>query len=463
MYQFKGLEDTIVAISTPTGQGGIGIVRMSGKEAVRVAGKMFKTKKGSSISKFKSYTVHYGWIVRKNEIIDEVLLTIMRAPKSYTRENVVEISCHGGSVPLRAILTLAIDLGARLAEPGEFTKRAFLNGRIDLPQAEAVLDIIRSKTDAFLKVSHNQLKGELSVELEKIREGLLEIYTEIEAVINFPEEDINTKQRKHLLRGMNASCRQIGKLLKSSEHGKILREGIKVVLCGKPNVGKSSLMNVLLKQPRSIVTDIAGTTRDTIEESAQIKGIPFQFVDTAGVLKPRNSIEKEAVKRSRLYINRADLIIFILDAHTPFSKQDRELVKAIEDKNVIVVINKCDLTLRLDEKEVKKIFSGKKIIKISALKKTGMSALEKVIVENVWHESVVDSHEVLINNVRHIRALKDCSKAVMEGVSLLDDGTSFEFVSEEIKAAINSLDNITGRNVDMDVLDKIFASFCIGK
>ena len=473
MYQ-SGCEDTIVAISTPLGQGGIGIIRMSGNKALAVADKLFLARSGKKPSLAPTYTVHYGWIVSHHkkekqgsaktaEIIDEALLTVMRAPKSYTTEDVVEISCHSGLTSLQNILNLCLDLGARLAEPGEFTKRAFLNGRIDLAQAEAVLDVIQSRTDAYLKVSLHQLKGDLTVELEAIREILMNTYVEVEAIVNFPEDEINAASTEQLSKRIQAASRRIKELLKSSEQGRILREGIKIVICGKPNVGKSSLLNVLLKQPRAIVSQIPGTTRDTIEENAQIKGVPFQVIDTAGILEPRDFIEEEAVKRSRQHIESADLILFVLDGNARLGEEDERLIKNIKEKNLLILINKCDLPLKLDEKKIRMFLKGSTVLKISALKKTGIRALEKAIVENVWHGKTVHVHGILVSNMRHINALNACAATLERIKKSLKDGLSFEFISEEVKLAVNYLDNITGRNVDEDLLDSIFSQFCIGK
>ncbi|MFA5088068.1 MAG: tRNA uridine-5-carboxymethylaminomethyl(34) synthesis GTPase MnmE [Candidatus Omnitrophota bacterium] len=460
-------DDTIVAISTAVGPGGIGIVRMSGPDALKLADQMFLPKEKKRPSDFKSFTVHYGWVRRERagqvEIIDEALLTVMRAPKSYTREDMVEISSHGGIVALGAILKLAVGLGARLADPGEFTKRAFLNGRIDLTQAEAVLDIIQSKTEAFLRISQNQLKGELSAELESIREQLMNVYTQIEAAINFPEEDISPAGQESILIQLQTSQARVEQLLQSSEQGRILKEGIRVVLCGKPNVGKSSLMNILLKQPRAIVTPIAGTTRDSIEETVQIRGIPFQLIDTAGVFEADDVIGREAVKRSRMHIDGADLVLFVVDRGGGLSQQDEDLLGAIKSPNMIVVLNKCDLPGQLDERKLRLLFPHQKKVNVSALKKTGIDELEAAIVEQVRQGQAGDGRGVWVSNVRHIQALKNCEEALSGGGKILREGMSLEFVSEEVKEAIKALDSITGREVDNDLLEKIFSQFCIGK
>jgi tRNA modification GTPase len=467
MYQLDNIDDTIVAIATPGGHGGIGIVRLSGPQAFAIADKIFRGRKKRKPSESKTFSVHYGWIVQENqtteEIVDEVLLTVMKAPQTYTKQDIVEISCHGGTVVLRSIVSLAVEHGARLAEPGEFTKRAFLNGRIDLIQAEAVLDVIQAKTAAFLRVSTNQLKGELSTELESIRDALLEIYVEIEAIVNFPEDDVDAAGRAGLKERIGNARRRMAKLLASGEQGRILKEGIKIVLCGKPNVGKSSLLNVLLKQPRAIVTDIAGTTRDTIEETAQIRGIPFQLVDTAGILEPRDLIEEEAVKRSHLYIESADLVLFVLDAGRPWDREDDTILRHVKGKNVLAVLNKCDLHSEIDDATIRKHFPDEKVKRVSALKKLAIVELEEMIVESVWHAGDVGAHGIMVSNMRHLAALK-------EGVDHLegtergsDEGLSLEFISEDIKAAVNGLDRITGRNVDADLLDEIFTQFCIGK
>ncbi|HQP09881.1 MAG TPA: tRNA uridine-5-carboxymethylaminomethyl(34) synthesis GTPase MnmE [Candidatus Omnitrophota bacterium] len=467
MKPFHNPEDTIVAISTPMGAGGIGIVRLSGRHALAIADRMFATKKGEKPSSFKSFSVHYGDVCRRkgDAVIDEALVTVMRAPKSYTREDVVEISCHGGIVSLRAVLALAADLGARLAEPGEFTQRAFLNGRIDLAQAEAVLDVIQAKTEAFLRVSAHQLKGDLSTELDAIREQLMNVYVQIEAIVNFPEDDVNGDSSSSTLMWdqVHAAQERVEALLRSGEHGRILKEGIKIAICGRTNVGKSSLLNALLKAPRAIVSEIAGTTRDTIEETAQIRGIPFQLVDTAGILEPRDLIEQEAIKRSHDVIEGADLALIVFDAGAGLTPDDERLMSVVEGQNVLAVLNKTDLPPKIDEQRIRDRYEESRILKISALTRQGIEALETAIVENVWHEQRIDTQGILVSNLRHIHALKNCRDALTRSRELLKRQMSPEFISEEIKAAVNFLDRITGRDIDADLLENIFSKFCIGK
>lgn len=465
MYQYKGMEDTIVAVATPAGEGGIGIVRLSGKKSIAIADQLFVAKNKKKPSDFKSFTLHYGWVRRAkdNETIDEVLLAVYRAPNSYTAEDVIEINCHGGQVPLSAIIYQVLDLGARLAEPGEFTKRAFLNGRIDLVKAEAVLDVITAQTDAFLRLSAQQLKGELSSELESIREGLMGVYTEIEAIVNFPEEDIDAASRRLIAERIAVSHQRVEKLILSGRNGRILKEGVRVVLCGKPNVGKSSLLNALLKQQRAIVTDIAGTTRDVLEEPAQINGIPLVLVDTAGILEPRDLIEEEAVKRSHHSIESADMVLLVLDVSRPFSEEDRLLIGKVKESNVLVVFNKTDLPNVLDEASFQGSIKDLRAVRVSAIDKSSIEDLEAAIVDSVWQSEGEGGQGLMITNVRHLQALKSAQIFIAGAIAILEQGIALEFASEEIKNSVNQLDAITGRNIDADLLDRIFSQFCIGK
>ncbi len=471
MYQYQGMEDTIVAIATATGPSGIGIVRMSGNKAFAIADAVFKPARDDAPkpSVCKTHTIHYGHIVerqktRVGEIIDEVLLTVLRAPRTYTGEDIIEINCHGGRVVLQNVLALLLRKGARLAEPGEFTKRAFLNGRMDLTQAEAVLDMIHAKTNALLRVTTQQLKGALASELESIREDLMNVYIELEALVNFPEDDVDNQTQKKFFKSVKGALERVNHLLKSSRKGRLLREGIRIVLCGKPNVGKSSLLNALLKQPRAIVSEVAGTTRDTIEETAQIQGIPIQLVDTAGILTPRDFIEEEAVKRSRLSMKSADLVLLILDNSQELSVEDFQIMENIKDQALFVVLNKSDLKKRLAGVELKKRLPGKKYLKVSVLKAKGIQELEDAICQHALQGEAFEHGEgLLLTNLRHIQTLEQCREKLQRACGHLQKKLSIEFVSDDVKLAVNDLDNVTGRNIDQDLLDRIFSHFCIGK
>ncbi len=455
------LEDTISAISTAQGEGGIGIVRLSGKEALLIADKIFIPFGKTKPADFKSYTLHYGKICDKGKVIDEAILTLMRKPKSYTREDVVEINCHGGILALGRVLDLTLKHGARLASPGEFTQRAFLNGRIDLAQAEAVIDIIRAKTDSALKVSLGQLSGRLSGEINKIRKQLLDILVSIEANIDFPEEDIGQQDITKISRGLMAIDMELNKLLDGSVCGRILREGIQVVICGRPNVGKSSLLNALLKKERSIVTPVAGTTRDTIEETLDIKGIPVKIVDTAGILKPRNLIEKKAVLRSRAQIKLADLVIILFDASQKLNVQDKKLIKEIKNKKVIAVINKIDLKARIEKNQINRVFP--QVVQLCAKKARNINLLEDAICDLVYQGKLFAPEFTLVSNLRHIQALKNTKKRIGQTKVALGDKLPPECIGQLLKDACVYLDGILGRNFPEDLLEKIFADFCIGK
>jgi len=457
----QDLTDTIAAIATPVGESGIGIVRISGKNALAIADKIFTDKANNKASSFKSFTLHYGWIVESFKIVDEVILTVMRAPRTFTKEDVVEINCHGGIVALRKVLDLVLDNGARLAEPGEFTKRAFLNGRIDLAQAEAVLDIIRAKTDSALKVGIEQLKGALSKEINKIRGEILDVLSVLEANIDFPEEDIDSVQLSAVFKKLKTVNNYLQKIIADSQFGKVLREGVHVVICGRPNVGKSSLLNALLKQERSIVTPIPGTTRDTIEEIIDIKGIPVRIVDTAGILEPRDLVEKKAIQRTKKYIDTADLVILLFDAGTKLHKDDLVLIKKLKKKKTIAVINKMDLKQKIEKDKLKKSFN--KVVEISAKKIENLNLLEDAIADMVLGGKISVPESLLVANARHIQALKQIEKSVAEALNSLDNKLSLEFIAESVRDSLGGTEELLGKKFSEDLLDKIFNDFCIGK
>lgn len=455
------LEDTIAAISTPIGEGGLGIVRISGPRAFSVANKIFSSK----VSRLPSHTVHHGYIIdpRSKERIDEVMLSIFKKPKSFTAEDIIEISGHGGVVPLRRILEVCLSTGARLAEPGEFTKRAFLNERIDLAQAEAVVDIIRAKTEMGLKVALHQLDGELSSKIEGLRRELIHLSAHLEAAIDFPEEDIERLKSPQMLLRARKVLKEVRKLLEGAQGGKVLREGIKTVIIGRPNVGKSSLLNALLKEKRAIVTPIPGTTRDIIEEIINIKGIPLKIIDTAGLTTAGGPIEKESINRTRRSLEAADLVLLVMDAATYLSKEDYGIMEDVKDKKVIVVINKTDLPEVIEVNEIRKILHDKRIIKVSATKKTGLERLEKMIIDLIFEGGVAPSDRTLVTNIRHKDALERTKRSLENMIESIEKDMSAEFISLDLRAALDSLGEITGKTVTEDILDEIFSQFCIGK
>ena len=461
----KTAVDTIAAISTPVGEGGIGIVRLSGPGALSIAAKVFLSKEKKNIRDFKTYTIHYGWVMEDKlakKAVDEVILTLMRSPRSYTKEDVVEINCHGGIVALRRVLELLLEKGARLAEPGEFTKRAFLNGRLDLAQAEAVLDIIRAKTDHALKAGSEQLRGVLSGELRKIREGLVCALSVLEAGIDFPEEELSLPQLKKIKADLNNINERLGGLLKGARTASLLREGLSVAICGKTNVGKSSLLNALLKRERSIVTPVAGTTRDTVEETMDIKGIPVKIIDTAGIIKPRDEIEHKAVRRSKSYIDSSDLVILLFDGSRFLSGEDFKLVSRLKKRLVLAVINKIDLKQKIEIARISNSFE--KIIGISAKRNKNISLLEDAIAELAYSGRMVAHEASSISSLRHIEKLKKAQKFIAEAFNSVDNkNTHSEYVCQDIRDALLCLDDILGLRFSEDVLEKIFSDFCIGK
>lgn len=465
------LDDTIVAISTPIGEGGIGIVRLSGKDALKIADRIFLSKNGKKPSRFKTYTVHYGHIVNKAEgsrlkaqgIVDEVILTVMRAPKSYTKEDVVEINCHSGIASLKKIFDLALMRGARLAEPGEFTKRAFLNGRIDILQAESVLDIIRSKTELSLRAAVNNLEGLFSKKINGIRDRLINILAHIEANIDFSEEE-DVKERKDLLKRLEEVRKDIERLIFTANEGKILRQGIKTVICGSPNVGKSSIMNALLKESRSIVTHLPGTTRDTIEEIVNIKGMPLVLVDTAGISGSEHPVEKEGIKRSHFSIKSADLILFVLDYGRKLNRNDLKIINNIKGKdNVVVVINKNDLKKRINLDVVRKLLANKPIVHISAINMTGIGRLEDKIKTIIFKGKAPAAAAVSTANDRQLGILHRAIEDVKAGIEAFKTKVSADCIAIYVRSSIEDLGEITGHTISEEALNRIFSEFCIGK
>jgi len=475
--QIGGSDDTIAALATPIGEGGIAIVRLSGPDALKIAEKIFVPKSGIGLSKARTYTMHYGHIVEKGKeglrreekseeglkVIDEVILTVMMAPKSYTREDVVEINCHGGVQAAKRVLELAVKNGARIAEPGEFTKRAFLNGRLDLAQAEAVLDIIRAKTEGSLKVAMSQLEGELSQEINSIREDVIDIASQVEASIDFPEEGIEADEKNGLIRRASDAASRLGRLSETYDEGMVLREGVLAMICGKPNVGKSSLMNLLLKRDRVIVSPIPGTTRDAVEEFINLRGIPIRLVDTAGIANTKDVLDKEGVKKSKKYLAMSDIVLLVLDGSAKIGKADIDIIKLVRDKKTIVIINKSDLAQKIDCKKINGFFKGCKIIKISAKRRSGIGLLEKAVSDMILNGSFIQGEGAIVSNARHKALLDKAHECMLKVSEALNNDAGPELVSIDLKEAIFSLGLVIGKSVSDDILDRIFEQFCIGK
>ena len=461
------VSDTIVAISTPLGEGGIGIVRISGGKAFSIAEKIFLSPRGKKPSEFESHKLYYGYIIDKQgEIIDEVLLVKMSARFSYTREDVVEINCHSGFAVLRRIVERVIENGARLAEPGEFTKRAFLNGRLDLSQAEAVLGVIQAKTEASLRAAIEQLEGHLSRKIKEICRRLTEVRVEIEAGIDFAEEDISPMEDKRILEEIEQVEKEIKFLLEGAEEGILLRRGVLTAICGKPNVGKSSIFNLLLKKDRAIVSPFPGTTRDTIEETIELKGFPFTLIDTAGIRESEERVEREGVLRTQDSLRKADLVLFVVDGSVEIDREDREIGRSLKQRRVIIVINKIDLPQKVSpEKISQELELNAQIVEISAKKEVNIKALEETLVHSIWHRGVGDSMraQALISSLRQKESLLKAKQAIEEFKKGLKKGIGKEFLSVDIKEAIDCLGEISGETVSEDVLERIFSKFCIGK
>ena len=457
------MEKTIVAISTASGNGGIGIIRLSGRQSFEIIDKIFIPKNKSK--NIKGYTMKYGNIVnpKNNEIIDEVLVSYFVAPKSYTTENMCEINSHGGTVVEKRILELCLQNGAELAEPGEFTKRAFLNGRIDLSQAEGIIDLINSKTEMEAKESINQLEGNLSKKIKNIEQKMLDIMVNIEVTIDYPEYDVEEVTNSEALKNLNEIHNLLNELENSFNKGKIIKDGIKTVIIGKPNAGKSSLLNSLLKEDRAIVSDIAGTTRDTIEEYLNIDGVPLKLIDTAGIRDTENTIEKIGVEKSKKLVNDADLIIAIFDISGILDEDDRKIIELIRDKKAIILLNKVDVLKDNNqmEKEINKL--NKPVIKISAKEEMGLENLYDEIKKMFELNEISSNNEILITNERHKNQIIKAKQNILDAVETVRNNMPVDIISIYINQAMEDLGEITGVNVSENIINEIFAKFCLGK
>ncbi|CAD7775466.1 MAG: tRNA modification GTPase MnmE [Candidatus Methanoperedenaceae archaeon GB37] len=455
-------EDTIAAIATPPGVGGIGIVRISGPLVEEIARRIFRPKK--PISHLKSHHFYYGHIIHpeNEEIIDEVMVVLMRAPHSYTCEDVLEIHCHGSPLVLKQVLELSLKLGARLAEPGEFTKRAFLHGRLDLSQAEAVLNIIQARTERELQFATRQLQGYLGQRIKRIRDCLREFKAHLEVAIDFPEEEVEIAPLDAWLpRIENQVLKPIKGLLQAYSKARVLREGAIMAIVGKPNVGKSSLLNCLLKEDKAIVTSIPGTTRDIIEEVLNINGMPIRVADTAGLRKTKHAIEAIGVERAWEKIAEADIVLLVIDVSRPLGKEDKEIYEKIKEKDIILVLNKSDLTPKIDEKVLKKEFKDLPIVHISALYGQGIEKLEKTIYHHLLGKDV--SMPSFIPTLRHKQVLERAIEAINRIKEAMVNGLPAVFISVEVKEALDILGEIVGETTSEDILEYIFSQFCIGK
>ena len=457
------MENTIVAISTAAGNGGIGIIRLSGNKSFEIINKIFIPKNKNN--KIKGYSLKYGNIINpeNNEIIDEVLVSYFIGPNSYTREDMCEINTHGGMIVERKILDLCLNNGAELAEPGEFTKRAFLNGRIDLAQAESIINLINSKSDKEAKESIKELEGDLSKKINEIEQKIIDVMVNIEVIVDYPEYDVEEITNKDALNKMNEVSKMLDNLEKSFDKGKLIRDGIKTVILGKPNAGKSSLLNAILNEDRAIVSDIKGTTRDSIEEFININGLSLKIIDTAGIRDTNNEIEKIGVEKSKKLANEADLIIAIFDLSRNFEDEDKEIMDIIKNKNAIIVLNKVDIKQnnKLLENELNKLC--KPTIKISAMDKSGLDKLYDKIIEVFSLNELYNDNEILITNERHKNQIKKAKENINQAIISIKDNMPIDISSIHIKQALEDLGEITGKNVSEDIINEIFSKFCLGK
>lgn len=456
--------DTITSISTPMGEGAIGIVRLSGPQAIEIGDILYKGKK--KLSEVETHTINYGHIIdpETNETVEEVMVSILRAPKTFTREDIIEINCHGGILTINRILELTMTYGARMAEPGEYTKRAFLNGRIDLSQAEAVMDFIRSKTDRASKVAMNQIEGRLSDLIKKQRQSILEILAQVEVNIDYPEyDDVEDATTDFLLEQSKRIKEEINQLLETGAQGKIMREGLSTVIVGRPNVGKSSMLNNLIQDNKAIVTEVAGTTRDVLEEYVNVRGVPLRLVDTAGIRDTEDIVEKIGVERSRKALSEADLILFVLNNNEPLTEDDQTLFEVIKNEDVIVIINKTDLEQRLDVSELREMIGDMPLIQTSMLKQEGIDELEIQIKDLFFGGEVQNQDMTYVSNSRHISLLKQARQSIQDAIDAAESGIPMDMVQIDLTRTWEILGEIIGESASDELIDQLFSQFCLGK
>lgn len=456
--------DTITSISTPMGEGAIGIVRLSGPQAIEIGDILYKGKK--KLSEVETHTINYGHIIdpETKETVEEVMVSVLRAPKTFTREDIIEINCHGGILTINRILELTMTYGARMAEPGEYTKRAFLNGRIDLSQAEAVMDFIRSKTDRASKVAMNQIEGRLSDLIKKQRQSILEILAQVEVNIDYPEyDDVEDATTDFLLEQSKRIKEEINRLLETGAQGKIMREGLSTVIVGRPNVGKSSMLNNLIQDNKAIVTEVAGTTRDVLEEYVNVRGVPLRLVDTAGIRDTEDIVEKIGVERSRKALSEADLILFVLNNNEPLTEDDQTLFEVIKNEDVIVIINKTDLEQRLDVSELREMIGDMPLIQTSMLKQEGIDELEIQIKDLFFGGEVQNQDMTYVSNSRHISLLKQARQSILDAIDAAESGIPMDMVQIDLTRTWEILGEIIGESASDELIDQLFSQFCLGK
>lgn len=455
--------DTIAAISTPMGEGGIAIVRVSGPDSIPIVDKLFKGK--HKLSTVDSHTIHYGHLIdpQSGQTIEEVMVTVLKAPRTYTREDIVEVNCHGGLLSVKKVLELILTQGARLAEPGEFTKRAFLNGRIDLSQAEAVMDLIRAKTDRAMQVALHQVEGRLSKQISQLRQEIIETLAHIEVTIDYPEYDVEEVTLTRLRETCLSVQKEINRLLATAEQGKILREGLKTVIIGRPNVGKSSLLNTLIQENKAIVTDIPGTTRDIIEEYVNVRGVPLRLIDTAGIRETEDIVERIGVDKSREVLKEADLILLVLNYAEALTEEDRQLFELISGMKTIIIVNKTDLPQKIDLNEVKQLNPQSKLISISIKEEQGIDQLEKAISELYFAGELETEDITYVSNVRHISLLNKANQALNDALAAIEQGMPVDLIQIDIQRAWQLLGEIIGDEVSDSLIDQLFSQFCLGK